>query len=139
VHVVSHIDGNQATRWGRIDGDAVSGVIQKLGSGVPLDIVGIEVSPPQLYVNPILVGSGAVVVFFILMQEARLADLPLVGGEENDVCAGRVHFVAFSWMDRLFLHCVYLQTLQLHIEHLAQVHHHALVDLLPQMGPEYLN
>ena len=111
MHVVSHINRNQATRWRRIDGDAVSGVIQKLGSGVPLNIVGIEVSPPQLYVDPIFVGSSAIVVLLILMQEARLADLPLVGGEENDVCAGRVHFVAFSRMDRLFLHRVYLQAL----------------------------
>lgn len=42
-------------------------------------------------------------------------------------------------MDRLLLHGFNLQRVQLLVEHLANVHHHRLVDLLPQMGTEDLD
>ena len=42
-------------------------------------------------------------------------------------------------MDGLLLHRVDAQSVELLIEHLTQVHDHALVDLLPQMGPEDLD
>ena len=42
-------------------------------------------------------------------------------------------------MDGLFLDCLYLQGVKLLVEHLAQIHHHTLVDLLPQMGSEDLD
>ena len=42
-------------------------------------------------------------------------------------------------MDGLLLHCVDLQGVQLLVEDLAQVHHHTLMYLLPQMSPEDLD
>ena len=35
-------------------------VVQELGASVPLDIVRVEVTPTQLYVDPELVAGGAV-------------------------------------------------------------------------------
>ena len=42
-------------------------------------------------------------------------------------------------MDGLLLDCVDLQGIQLLVKHLAEIHHYTLVDLLPEMGPEYLD
>ena len=35
-------------------------LVQELGMGVSLNIMSIEISPSQLYVDPILVASGTV-------------------------------------------------------------------------------
>lgn len=101
--------------------------------------MGIEVSPSELNVNPKLVRGGAIVVFLFLMQKAGLTRLPLEGSKQNDVSTGRVHLVTLSWVDCLLLHCVNLETFKLHVQNLAQVHHHRLMNLLPQMGSENLN
>ena len=73
------------------------------------------------------------------MQEGRLTDLPLVGGKEEDVCAGRIHLVTLPRMNRLLLDGLDLQCIHLHVEDLADVHNDRLVDLLPKMGAENLN
>lgn len=42
-------------------------------------------------------------------------------------------------MDCLLLHCFNLEGVELLIKDLAEVHHHRLVDLLPQVGAKDLN
>ena len=42
-------------------------------------------------------------------------------------------------MYRFLLDSLNFQTFHLHIKHLAQIHDNRFMDLLPQMGPEYLN
>ena len=79
----------------------------------------IIVTPSQLHINPILIRSGAIILLLSFMQETGLADLPLEFGEEDDIGAGGVHFVAFTGMDCLFLDCLDLEGLGVHVEYLA--------------------
>lgn len=65
----------------------------------------IKVSPPELDVEPELVGGdSAVVVVSSVRQERRSRDVPLVGGEKENVTRRRIHFVRFSGVDRFLLH-----------------------------------
>ena len=61
-------------------------------------------------------------------DEGRSSDVPLVGGEEEDIGAGRVHLVALTRVDRLLLDRLNLERLELLVKHLTQVHDHTLVD-----------
>ncbi len=47
----------------------------------------IIVTPSELHVDPVLGGHGAIVLVPLLVQEGRLADLPLVCGEEKNIGA----------------------------------------------------
>ena len=61
-------------------------------------------------------------------DEGRSSDVPLVGGEEEDIGAGRVHLVTLTRVDCLLLDGLDLKRLELLVEHLTQVHDHTLVD-----------
>lgn len=45
----------------------------------------IIIAPSELNVDPVLGGDCAIVVVLGVMEQRRLADLPLVGREEQDV------------------------------------------------------
>ena len=77
MHVVCEVDCNEASCGGGVDRDAVSRVVKELGSGVSLDVMRVEIAPPQLDIDPILVGSSPVVLLLVLVEQARLAGLPL--------------------------------------------------------------
>jgi hypothetical protein len=85
VHVVGQVDGDQAASGRWVDRDVVRGVVQELRTSIPLNIMRVVVSPAQLHVEPVLVGRGAIVVLLVLVQQARLADLPFESCEQDDV------------------------------------------------------
>lgn len=60
VQVIGQVDGNEYTCGRRVDTHVVRGVVQELGPGVALNVVGIIVPPAQLDVNPVFLGGGAV-------------------------------------------------------------------------------
>lgn len=60
MQVIGQVDGNEHTCGRRVDTHVVCGVVQELGPGVALDVMGIIVPPAQLDVNPILLSGGAV-------------------------------------------------------------------------------
>lgn len=60
VQVVGQINGNEHPSGRGVDAHVVRGVVQELGPGVALDVVGVVVAPAQLNVNPVLLGGGAV-------------------------------------------------------------------------------
>ena len=60
VQVVCEVDGQQDTGGRGVDAHVVGGVVEVLGARVPLDVVGVVVPPPQLDVQPVLLGGGAV-------------------------------------------------------------------------------
>mmetsp|Transcript_51851 Transcript_51851/g.121766 ORF Transcript_51851/g.121766 Transcript_51851/m.121766 type:complete len:1251 (+) Transcript_51851:175-3927(+) len=137
--VVRQVDGNQRARRRGVDRHVVRGVVEELGARVALDVVRVEVAPAQLHVDPVLVGAAGVELVVGVGEERGLGNGPLVGGEEQHVRARRVHLVALARVDRFLLHRLDLQRVQLLVQHLAQIHHHALVDLLPQMRAEDLD
>ena len=61
-------------------------------------------------------------------DEGRSSDVPLGGGEEEDIGARRVHLVTLTLVDCLLLEGLDLKRLELLVEHLTQVHDHTLVD-----------
>mmetsp|Transcript_9904 Transcript_9904/g.16651 ORF Transcript_9904/g.16651 Transcript_9904/m.16651 type:complete len:467 (+) Transcript_9904:1679-3079(+) len=139
VQVVGQVDGQQAARGRWVDRHVVGRVVQELGPRIPLDVVRIVVAPPQLHVDPVLLSRHALELVALLVKKAGLGDVPLVLGEEQDVGAAGVHLVRLARVDRLLLHRLDLQRVQLHVEHLAEVHHDRLVDLLPEMRSEDLD
>ena len=60
VQVVGEVDGQQDSGGRGVDAHVVGGVVEVLGARVPLDVVGVVVPPPQLDVQPVLLGGGAV-------------------------------------------------------------------------------
>mmetsp|Transcript_39335 Transcript_39335/g.83813 ORF Transcript_39335/g.83813 Transcript_39335/m.83813 type:complete len:1257 (-) Transcript_39335:3240-7010(-) len=139
VQVVGQVDAHQCASGRRVDGHVVGGVIQELGTAVPLNIMRIVIAPSQLHVDPVLSSRSSIETILGLGQQGRLGDSPLVGGEEQDVGTRGIHLVGLSGMDRLLLHHLDLEGIQLEIEHLAQIHDHTLVDLLPQVRSEDLD
>mmetsp|Transcript_3144 Transcript_3144/g.9017 ORF Transcript_3144/g.9017 Transcript_3144/m.9017 type:complete len:409 (-) Transcript_3144:4863-6089(-) len=139
IQVVGQVDGDERARRRRVDAHVVRRVVQKLGPRVALDVVAVEVAPPQLDVEPVFGRRRAVVAVLRVVEERRFRDLPLVGREEQNVRAARVHFIRFARVDRLFLHIFDLERVELLVEHLAQVHGHGLVDLLPEVRAEDLD
>jgi hypothetical protein len=77
----------------RVDGHVVGTVVEELGTSVSLDVVGVEVSPSELHVDPVLAARGAVEHVLRVGEERRARDVPLVGREEENVGGGRVHLV----------------------------------------------
>merc|ERR1719318_1929485 len=137
--VVCQVNGYEDTGGGGVDGHVVSGVVQELGPGVPLHVMGVIVTPSQLHVNPVLLRGGGVHHVLGVSKEGWSGDIPLVCSEKEDVSTTGVHLVTLPGVNCLLLDCLNLQGVQLLVEDLAQVHHHRLVDLLPQMSPEDLN
>mmetsp|Transcript_17531 Transcript_17531/g.36310 ORF Transcript_17531/g.36310 Transcript_17531/m.36310 type:complete len:226 (+) Transcript_17531:2049-2726(+) len=99
----------------------------------------IEISPAELNVDPVFVRGSSVVGILRVMEQGRLGNVPLVGSEEHDVRARGVHLVRLPGVNRLLLDVLDLQSVELLIEDLAQIHRDTLVDLLPKMGPEDLD
>lgn len=99
----------------------------------------VVISPPQLDIDPVLRGRTSVVLVSLLMKQARLRDLPLKGRKEENICATRVHLVRLSRVDGFLLHAIDFKRVELHVKNLAKVHHHGLMDFLPQVGTENLN
>lgn len=60
MEVVGQVDGDEHPRGGGVDTHVVGGVVQELGTGIALDVVGVVVSPAELDVDPVLLGGGAV-------------------------------------------------------------------------------
>ena len=85
VHVVGQIDGNEAAGGGWVNGDVVSSVVKELGTGISLNIMRVKITPSQLDINPVLIGSSPVIVLLLLMQKTGLTDLPLEGCKKNNV------------------------------------------------------
>mmetsp|Transcript_14221 Transcript_14221/g.33094 ORF Transcript_14221/g.33094 Transcript_14221/m.33094 type:complete len:257 (+) Transcript_14221:1810-2580(+) len=91
--VVREVDGDERARRRGVDRHVVGGVVEELRAGVTLHVVRVEVAPPQLHVDPELVGVAGIELVVGVGEERRLGDLPLVRGEQEDVCARRVHLV----------------------------------------------
>mmetsp|Transcript_12946 Transcript_12946/g.36299 ORF Transcript_12946/g.36299 Transcript_12946/m.36299 type:complete len:360 (+) Transcript_12946:1817-2896(+) len=139
VEIVSQVEPNHAARGARVDRHVVRGIVKELGPGVSLNIVRVEITPPQLDVKPVLVARLLVKHVLALRHQRGLGNLPLECREEKDVGTGRVHLVALPRVDRLLLHRLNFQGVKLLIEDLAEVHDDGLVDLLPQVSPEDLD
>lgn len=60
VQVISQVNGNENAGGGGVDAHVIRGVVQKLGPGVALNVMGVVVSPSQLDVNPVFLCGGAV-------------------------------------------------------------------------------
>jgi len=139
VQVVAQVERAQHARGGGVQRHVVGGVVEELGARVALHVVRVEVAPAQLHVDPELGARRALKVVLGVVQQRGLGDVPLVRREEHHVRAGGVHLVRLARVDGLLLHRLDLQRVQLLVEDLAQVHHDALVDLLPQMRAEDLD
>ena len=140
VEVVREVHRQQRARGGGVDGHVVGGVVEELGPRVPLNVVRVKVAPPQLHVQPKLGGGDrAVVRVPRVVQQRRPRHTPLVRGKEQDVRAGGVHLVRLARVDRLLLHRLHLERVQLLVKHLAHIHDDRLVDLLPQVRAENLD
>ena len=98
----------------------------------------VIISPSELDINPELGSTSSVKAVLAFVEKRGPAHLPLGGSNEEDVSARRSHLVALARMNSFFLDGLYLQVVQLHIKHLAQVHDDRLVDLLPQVSSEDL-
>lgn len=121
MQVVSEVNANQQPCWRGIDTHVVCGVIEKLGTGVTLNVMRVVVTPPQLYINPVLL-CGSVVhhvpsketnIFNMcnyqgsMSQTYRVQELyllgvgqqrgfghiPFVRSKQQNVGTGTVHFV----------------------------------------------
>lgn len=55
VEVVRQVDRHEHAAGGRVDGHVVRRVVKELGARVSLHVVRVEVSPPKLDVDPVLV------------------------------------------------------------------------------------
>ena len=52
-------------------------IVQELGTSVPLDVVGVEVTPSQLNVDPELVASGTIENVLTIRDERWPRNVPL--------------------------------------------------------------
>ncbi len=139
MQIVGQIQGDHGPCWRRINRHIICCVVKKLGTGVPLDVVRVIVAPSQLHIQPELLRRGVVHEVLGVGQKRGLAHVPLVGGEEEYVGTGRVHFVRLTRVDGLLLDGLDLEGVQLLVKDLAQIHDHGLVDLLPEMGAKDLD
>ena len=60
MQVICQVNSNEHTSGRRVDTHVVCGVVQELGPGITLNVMGIVVPPAQLYINPILLSGGAI-------------------------------------------------------------------------------
>ena len=131
VHVVRQIDAEQHAGGRRVLRHGIGDVVVELGATVALDVVRIVVAPAQLHVEPVLLRGLLRELVLVVVQQRRLAGVPAVCGAQNHVGSGAVHLVRLARVHRHLLHTLDRQVVQLLIEHLTQVRHHVLVDLLP--------
>ena len=122
VQIVGQVDGDHAARRRRIDAHVVRGVVEELGARIALDVVRVVVAPAQLHVQPVLLRGRIVHDVLGVGEQARLAHVPLVGGEDEHVGARRVHLVRLARMDGLLLHRLDLERVQLLVEHLIIIY-----------------
>lgn len=71
VQVVREIDANEHAARGRVDGHVVCRVVQELGASVSLHVVRVEVAPPQLNVDPVLVAASMSII-----EDYEAAEIP---------------------------------------------------------------
>ena len=79
MEVVSQVNGNEHPCGGGVDTHVVGGVVQELGSGVTLNVMGVVVTPAQLNVDPVLLCGGAV------------HHVPVGGGERFNSVTKTIH------------------------------------------------
>ena len=60
MKIVSQVNADEHPSRGRVDTHVVSGVVKVLCARVSLDVVGVVVSPAELYVDPVLLSCGAI-------------------------------------------------------------------------------
>ena len=99
----------------------------------------VVVAVTELHVHPELVGRRRLDDVLGVEENRWSCDIPLVAGKEENVGARTVHLVRLSRMDRFLLHRLDAERLQLLVKHLTEIHHHRLVDLLPQVSAEDLD
>lgn len=115
--------------------------------------MGVKVAPAQLHIDPVLRACGSLKRILQqsksiqtakdveydaevggnlgVVEKRRLGNIPLVGSKQQYIRTRRVHFVGFTRVDGLLLHCLDLEGIQFLIEDLAEIHHDRFVDLLP--------
>jgi len=105
MQIVTQIKRNQHSSGRRVKRDIISGIIQELRSGVPLNIVRIIITPPELHIYPKLATSGTVERVLIIVQQGGFTHLPFESRKQQDVCTGGIHFVGFTRVDAFVLNC----------------------------------
>jgi hypothetical protein len=88
----------------------------------------VEITPPKLNINPVLVACGSVENVLTIGNQGRTRNVPLVGREQEDVGTRRVHLVTLSRMNSFLLDSLDLQRFKLLIENLTQIHDNTLVN-----------
>ena len=101
--------------------------------------MGVKVAPSKLHVDPELLRRRCIKGVVAVGDEARLRDSPFVSSKEENVGTRAVHLVRLAWVDRLLLDGFDFERVELLVKNLAQIHHEAFVDLLPEMGTEDLD
>mmetsp|Transcript_54704 Transcript_54704/g.90735 ORF Transcript_54704/g.90735 Transcript_54704/m.90735 type:complete len:212 (+) Transcript_54704:270-905(+) len=132
VHIIRQINAEQDTRRRRIQRHLIRGIVEKLGATISFNIMRVIVAPTQLNIEPIFCrGRTTIIRFMRFTQQRRRTHLPFIRRKQQDIRTRTVHLVRFTRMNRLFLHRLNLERIQLAIKHLAHIHHQRLVDLLP--------
>eukprot|EP01137_Pigoraptor_chileana_P034037 Opistho-2@25960 len=139
VEVVRKINRNEDTGGRRVDAHVVCRVVEELGTRVALDVVAVVVTPTELHVQPVLLARGGVHRVLGVGEERRFGHVPLVCRKEENVGTRRVHLVRLARVDRLLLHRLNLERIELLVKYLAEIHHNRLVHLLPEMRAENLD
>ena len=99
----------------------------------------VVVAPTQLHIEPVRLRRLLRELVLVVVQQRRLAGRPAVRRRQQNVRRRGVHLVRLARVDRQLLHALDRQIVQLLVEHLTQIRHHVLVDLLPQMRAEDLD
>ena len=60
VKIVSQVNADEHPSRGGVDTHVVSGVVKVFCACVSFNVVGVVVSPTELYIDPVLLGRGAV-------------------------------------------------------------------------------
>ena len=60
VKIISQVNTNEHPSRGGVDAHVVSSVVKVFRTCVSFNVVGIVVSPTELYIDPVLLGRGAV-------------------------------------------------------------------------------
>ena len=60
MQVIGEVQCDHDSGGGGVDAHVISGVVEELGTGITLHIMGIIVTPAQLHIYPILLSGGGV-------------------------------------------------------------------------------
>lgn len=74
VKIVSQVNANEYPSRGGVDTHVVRGVVKVFCACVSLDVVGVVVSPAELYVDPVFLGRGTVHDVTAKKQEYTVID-----------------------------------------------------------------